>query len=239
MQVNNYVWDQTAKGGAGEWRPEVQSSGGGGGGGGGDASAANQATQIDRLNTINTSVGTVKTSTDAVATAVGTGNTSLADAVTRLGAVDEGAPASDVANAGINGRLKRLTQRVSAIVAALPATLGAKLSAASLSVTPATDVGFPQSAPRVASATIVSLATNAAGATFNTFAAQSCTALNIVNTQPTAVDLEVRRGGAGSTIVVPAGSSYMFVGITNASDLQVRRLDVSNTPVTFTGEALA
>lgn len=105
------------------------------------------------------------------------------------------------------------------------------------------DTGLPYNAgnsgaPVVASATVVSLQTNAAGATFNAFASQGCTALDLVNTAPGAVDLEVRRGGAGSTIIVPAGSSRLFVGITNASDLQVRRQDTSNTQVTFTAEAL-
>lgn len=86
--------------------------------------------------------------------------------------------------------------------------------------------------------TIVSLQTNATGATFNAFASQACEQLDIVNTAPAAVDLEVRRGGSGNTIIVPAGSSRMFVGLSNASGLQVRRLDQSNTQVTFTAEAI-
>lgn len=86
--------------------------------------------------------------------------------------------------------------------------------------------------------TIVSLQTNATGATFNAFASQACEQLDIVNTAPAAVDLEVRRGGSGNTIIVPAGSSRMFVGLSNASGLQVRRLDQSNTQVTITAEAI-
>lgn len=86
--------------------------------------------------------------------------------------------------------------------------------------------------------TIVSLQTNATGATFTAFASQACEQLDIVNTAVAAVDLEVRRGGSGNTIIVPAGSSRMFVGLSNASGLQVRRLDQSNTQVTFTAEAI-
>ncbi len=89
------------------------------------------------------------------------------------------------------------------------------------------------------SAVVVSLQTNATGTTYNAFASQACSSLDIVNTNPLAVDLEVRRGASGSTIIVPAGSSRMFVGITNASDLQVRRQDTSNTQVTFTAEAIS
>ena len=86
--------------------------------------------------------------------------------------------------------------------------------------------------------TIVSLTTNATGATFVAFGSQACEQLDLVNTAPAAVDLEVRRGGTGNTITVPAGSSRMFVGLANASDLQARRLDQSNVQVTFTAEAI-
>lgn len=146
----------------------------------------------------------------------------------RLGTVTETAPASDTASSGLNGRLQRIAQRLASLIAQLPATLGQKAGSASLSVVDA-----------LPTVVIVSLQTNATGATYNPFASQACTMLDIANTAPAAVDLEVRRGGAGNTIVVPAGSSRMFVGLANASDLQVRRLDQSNTQVTFTAEAIA
>lgn len=146
----------------------------------------------------------------------------------RTGALTETAPASDTASSGINGRLQRIAQRLTSLIALLPASLGQKAGSASLSVV--------EAAPTVV---IVSLQTNATGATYNAFGSQACTMLDVVNTAPAAVDLEVRRGGSGNTITVPAGSSRMFVGITNASDLQVRRLDQSNTQVTFTAEAIA
>lgn len=145
----------------------------------------------------------------------------------RTGSLTETAPATDTASSGINGRLQRIAQRITSLIALLPASLGQKAGSASLSVV--------EAAP---TATIVSLQTNATGTTYNAFSSQTCTMLDIVNTAVAAVDLEVRRGGSGYTIVVPAGSSRMFVGITNASDLQVRRLDTSNTQVTFTAEAI-
>lgn len=86
--------------------------------------------------------------------------------------------------------------------------------------------------------TIVALTTSATGATYTAFASQACEQLDLVNTAPAAVDLEIRRGGSGNTIIVPAGSSRMFVGLSNANDLQVRRFDQSNTQITFTGEAI-
>lgn len=157
-----------------------------------------------------------------------TGAASEATLDARTGSLTETAPATDTASAGINGRLQRIAQRITSLIALLPASLGPKAGASSLSVVEATPT----------TVTIVSLQTNATGTTYNAFASQACEQLDIVNTAPSAVDLEVRRGGSGNTIIVPAGSSRMFVGITNASDLQVRRLDQNNTQVTITAEAI-
>ena len=117
---------------------------------------------------------------------------------------------------------------LAALSAQMPASVGPKAGASSLSTVEATPT----------TVTIVSLQTNATGTTYNAFASQACEQLDIVNTAPSAVDLEVRRGGSGNTIIVPGGSSRMFVGLSNASDLQVRRQDTSNTQVTFTAEAI-
>jgi hypothetical protein len=43
----------------------------------------------------------------------------------QLGAVNETAPASDIANSGLNGRLQRIAQRLTSLIALLPAALGA------------------------------------------------------------------------------------------------------------------
>lgn len=52
-----------------------------------------------------------------------------------LGALNEAAPATDVAPAGLNARLQRIAQHFTSMLARLPANLGAKVSASSLSVT--------------------------------------------------------------------------------------------------------
>lgn len=54
-----------------------------------------------------------------------------------LGATNETAPASDTATSGLNGRLQRIAQRLTSLIALLPASLGGKAPAASLSVTQA------------------------------------------------------------------------------------------------------
>lgn len=157
-----------------------------------------------------------------------TGAASEATLDARTGSLTETVPATDTASAGINGRLQRIAQRLTSLIGLLPESLGPKPGAASLSVVESTPT----------TVTIVSLQTSATGASYVAFGSQACEQLDLVNTAPAAVDLEVRRGGTGNTITVPAGSSRMFIGLANASDLQLRRLDQSNVQVTFTAEAI-
>lgn len=56
-----------------------------------------------------------------------------------IGAVAEAAPATDTASSGLNGRLQRIAQNISAMILQLPATIGQKIMAASMSVTIASD----------------------------------------------------------------------------------------------------
>lgn len=57
----------------------------------------------------------------------------------QIGLLTEAAPASDTASSGLNGRLQRIAQRITSLIAQLPATLGQKTMAASLAVTLASD----------------------------------------------------------------------------------------------------
>lgn len=58
---------------------------------------------------------------------------------TLTGAVTETAPATDTASSGLNGRLQRIAQRLTSLIALIPASLGQKTAAASLAVTVASD----------------------------------------------------------------------------------------------------
>ena len=98
----------------------------------------------------------------------------------------------------------------------------------SLSVVDATPTASP----------FLKLTTNATGTTYNAFPAQACEKLDIVNTEPGAVDIEIRRGGAGETLCIPAGSSRMVCGITDASDIQARRSDLSDIQAVVKAEAI-
>ena len=85
--------------------------------------------------------------------------------------------------------------------------------------------------PVLGSAGNISLQTSASGSTYVAFASLACKQLTIFN--DTGVDVEVQQGGAGVAIPVANGSGGVdFYGLANASDLGVRRKDVSNTQVT-------
>jgi len=58
-----------------------------------------------------------------------------------IGAVNETAPATDIASSGLNGRLQRVAQRITSLIALLPTALGQTTKAASLAVTIASDQG--------------------------------------------------------------------------------------------------
>lgn len=93
------------------------------------------------IGTTNTKIDTLDGSVDAVATAVSTMSgklptalgsqaaaTSLGAAlstedIARIGATNETAAASDTATAGLNGRLQRIAQRITSLIALLPTAL--------------------------------------------------------------------------------------------------------------------
>lgn len=60
----------------------------------------------------------------------------------QMGGLTETAPASDTASSGLNGRLQRIAQRLTSLIALLPSSIGAKTAANSLAVTLASDGTF-------------------------------------------------------------------------------------------------
>jgi len=104
----------------------------------------------------------------------------------------------------------------------------------------ATDVSaanpMPSSVPGAVSATILSLTTAATGSNYTAFASTTCNSLDIVNTSSVAI--EYRRGATGSSMTILSGSSRLVVGISNANQIDVRRVDQSNTQITIPAEAI-
>jgi hypothetical protein len=119
------------------------------------ATAANQATGNTSLSSIDGKFTTLNAKDFATGAKQDTGNTSLASIDTKLssqataakqdaeailiGAVTETAPATDIASSGLNGRLQRIAQRITSMMALLPSSIGQKAKAASLSVVLASD----------------------------------------------------------------------------------------------------
>lgn len=84
-----------------------EGAGGAVGPGGGDASAANQVIENNSLASIDTKVTGL--ALDAT----------LQTTNTRVGDLTEAAPATDTASSGLNGRLQRIAQRITSLIAAL------------------------------------------------------------------------------------------------------------------------
>lgn len=76
----------------------------------------------------------VPVSVSGVATA-----TNQTTQITGVGSLTESAPGTDTASSGLNGRLQRIAQRLTSLIALLPSSLGQKAKAASLAVTLASD----------------------------------------------------------------------------------------------------
>ena len=74
----------------------------------------------------------------ATETTLGT-RLSESDFDTKTGSLTEAAPASDTASSGLNGRLQRIAQRLTSLIALLPTSLGQKTMANSLGVAIASD----------------------------------------------------------------------------------------------------
>jgi hypothetical protein len=89
--------------------------------------------------------------------------------------------------------------------------------------------------PTASSVVVMSAATNATGTGWTAFSSQACTALDIVNL--TGVDIEYRRGAAGTAMRIGNGTARMVIGITNASQVDIRRVDQALTAVTVQAEA--
>ncbi|MFG1462127.1 hypothetical protein V5F77_04435 [Xanthobacter sp. DSM 24535] len=67
------------------------------------------------------------------------------------------------------------------------------------------------------------ISANATGAAFVIYGAQACSQITIA--APKSVDVEVQQDGAGLAFPVYAGTYMTFFGLTNASQLGVRRVD--------------
>ena len=84
---------------------------------------------------------------------------------------------------------------------------------------------------KLASVVHGSVQTNATGSSYTALSSAACDRITILN--QSGADIEVRRGATGVAIPVFDGSGMPFAGLSNASALDVRRIDQSNTQVTI------
>ena len=80
--------------------------------------------------------------TSVTASVLPTGASTLAEQQTQttaIGSITETAPATDTASSGLNGRLQRIAQRLTSLIALFPTSLGTKTAANSLAVTLSSD----------------------------------------------------------------------------------------------------
>lgn len=97
---------------------------------------------------------------------------------------------------------------------------------------PAADNSKTPVIPSMTSGGNVSVQTAATGTNWTAFGSQALKQLTVSN--QTGVAIEFRQGGAGVGFQVPTGAFYTFFGITNANQLEARRVDTGNTQVTVT-----
>lgn len=83
----------------------------------------------------------IGTSSDAAATVGGAGSLNAKARLesSLVGSLTETAPTNDTNSSGLNGRLQRIAQRLTSLIALIPASLGQKTKATSFAVTLASD----------------------------------------------------------------------------------------------------
>lgn len=99
------------------------------------------------LSTSDIEIGAVEIKNDSDDTRLKIGGGVIANAArvtvgtddTMVGALNETAPATDTASSGLNGRLQRIAQRLTSLIALIPAALGQGTMAQSLRVVVASD----------------------------------------------------------------------------------------------------
>lgn len=91
--------------------------------------------------------------------------------------------------------------------------------------------------PDASAAFIITVQTSVNGTDWTPFPDMPCDTLDVANL--TGADIEYRRRpGTGVGFPIPASGGRAIVGINNASQIEVRRLDTGTTRVTVIAEAL-
>lgn len=154
---------------------------------------------------------------------------------TSIGATNETAASTDTATAGLNGRLQRIAQRLTSLIAQIPATIGQKAKAASLAVTLASDEDLLGRLPAAASFTDASTTAGTSSASLLS-ASGTRRSVTIYNASTGAI-VSVHLTG-GTAAINTAGCVDLLPGDTLSIDGQgatgafTAKATVASTPVT-------
>ena len=166
---------------------------------------------------ILTALGTDSTSASQLAGGVGLRGwlsglfLKVTDVITNLG-TDATSATQVTGGAGIRGWLSSIFVKVTELITAT------------------------SNAGKASSISIDSTTTSTTGSSFVALTAGACTEIVLNNAEATAVDIRYQRGGTGESMLVPAGAIAVIEGITNSSNIGIRRADQSNAQVTISFE---
>jgi hypothetical protein len=111
---------------------------------------------------------TVNAGTNLNTSALALETTQIANGVL-TGAVTEASPVTDTASSGLNGRLQRIAQRITSLIALLPTSLGQKTMANSLAIVLSSDQStIPTKEVRPTTSSVTSVASSATNVTLLT-----------------------------------------------------------------------
>lgn len=131
---------------------------------------------------------------------------------TYVGALTETAPASDTASSGVNGRLQRIAQRITSLIALLPASLGAGGGLKVEGVTGGTALPTLEQSRAASSSDVHAPASNTAAVV--TYAAAGAGVAHVIggvawsyNATPTAGNLKIEDGAGNIVFTVDVTTS--------------------------------
>jgi len=154
--------------------------------------------------------------------------------ITDLGTVTETAPGTDTASAGLNGRLQRVAQRLTSLIALVPASLGQKAMAASLAVTVASD----QSAVPISAASLPLPSGATTAAKQDLLLAELQLKADLTETQPVSL-ATLPALAAGTALVGNVGIDQTTPGTTNGVVVNASALPTGASTETTSAAILA
>lgn len=155
--------------------------------------------------------------------------------ITNLGGVTEAAPASDTASSGLNGRLQRIAQRLTSLIALVPTSLGQKTMANSFAVVLASDQGNIPTSPAgysYADSATKESGTITNGAWVQLIASTAAAAKGLTIFDSSGYGIEIGTGAAASEsrkLIVPPGGHSGFIPLAIPAGTRVSARAISTT----------